>query len=77
MGKCAGIDGIGCPVESEVHMDIYVWLIILMTACVLLLEFVKLFMDRPIQLEKRNEIDVGKSMTIGSREVQEDQPQTL
>lgn len=58
-------------------MDIYVWLIILMTACVLLLEFVKLFMDRPIQLEKRNEIDVGKSMTIGSREVQEDQAETL
>ena len=58
-------------------MDIYVWLIILMTACVLLLEFVKLFMDRPVQLEKRNEIDVGKSMTIGSREVQEDQAETL
>lgn len=58
-------------------MDIYSRAIILMAACVLVLEFVKLFIRRPAGQGKRNLADIGKSMTIGSREIQEDQVAVL
>ncbi|MBD5552686.1 MAG: SpoIIE family protein phosphatase [Lachnospiraceae bacterium] len=58
-------------------MDIYSWAIILMAACVFVLEFMKLFMKPPAEQKKRNHTDIGNSMTIGSREIQEDQMDTL
>lgn len=58
-------------------MDIYTWVVVLMAVCIVILEFVKLFAGRPVRQERKSYIDVGKSMTIGGREIQEDQVGTL
>ncbi len=57
-------------------MDIYFLAICLMAGCILLLEAAKLFIRRPIK-QKGNDVDGGISMTIGSREVQEDQGEII
>ncbi len=53
-------------------MNIYFFAIVLLMACILVLEAIK---NAPgnsgVQVKKH--VDIGKSMTIGSREVQEDQ----
>ncbi len=56
-------------------MDIYSSCIILFGFCILLLEGVRFIVCFPKQ-EKTPGIDIGKSMTIGNRETQEDQVET-
>lgn len=58
-------------------MDIYAWVIGLLVACILILEIVKLYAGRQKKPSQEKKIDIGKSMTIGSREVQEDQVDSL
>lgn len=53
-------------------MDIYFLAIVLMAACILILELIKVVAGiQKVQVKKY--VDIGKSMTIGNREVQEDQ----
>lgn len=54
-------------------MDMYFWAIALMVACILVLELVKVIAESSRPQEVKRGIDIGKSMTIGSREIQEDQ----
>ena len=55
-------------------MDMLSWIITALIAGVFLLDIAKLFLKEPVEEEQSfRMIDIGKSMTIGSREVQEDQ----
>lgn len=53
-------------------MNIYSYCIILLILCLLLLEGIRLFAFSS-KKKKKGTVDIGKSMTIGSRETQEDQ----
>ncbi|MFR4440218.1 MAG: PP2C family protein-serine/threonine phosphatase [Hungatella sp.] len=53
-------------------MDIYFFAIVLLIACILVLEAIKA-MSGSSRMQAKKYVDIGKSMTIGSREVQEDQ----
>lgn len=55
-------------------MDMLSWILTALIVGVFLLDMAKLFLKDPVEKERSfRMIDVGKSMTIGSREVQEDQ----
>ena len=53
-------------------MDIYFFAIVVIAACILVLEAIKA-MSGNANMQAEKSVDIGKSMTIGSREVQEDQ----
>jgi len=53
-------------------MDIYFFAIVLIAGCILVLEAIKSMSGNP-KMQAKPYVDIGKSMTIGSREVQEDQ----
>ena len=53
-------------------MDSYFFAIVLLTACILVLETIKVMSGRS-RIQAKKYVDIGKSMTIGTREVQEDQ----
>ena len=53
-------------------MDIYFFAIVVIAACILVLEAIKA-MSGNANMQAKKSVDIGKSMTIGSREVQEDQ----
>lgn len=56
-------------------MDNYSSCIVLFTLCLLFLEGMRIFAAFPGK-KKKGTVDIGKSMTIGSRETQEDQMET-
>ena len=55
-------------------MDVLSWVLLALIAGVFILDIAKLFIGRRTEEEQSGRmVDIGKSMTIGSREVQEDQ----
>lgn len=57
-------------------MDIYEYCLILLLLSLLVLEGIRLFISYK-ERNKKGSVDIGKSMTIGSRETQEDQVDCL